>query len=247
MPYRRDKRMKVQIVSDLHLEFYEDFRPIIEAMDPTDVDVLVVAGDLSTEPELFEVLTLLSEKYPQVLYVLGNHEYYRNTLKGIHKRMVLTCTHLKNVQWLHNTVFTIEGQRFVGTPLWFQDEPLNVIYEKFLNDFSQIKDFRSWVYKENKKAKRYLNSRIEEGDIVITHHLPTMRSVPSRFMSEPLNRFFVCDLEGMIRALKPKLWIHGHTHDSFDYMIEDTRIVCNPMGYMHQKNPYYIPGLVIEV
>ena len=29
-----------------------------------------------------------------------------------------------------------------------------------------------------------------------------------------------------------KLWTHGHTHEPFDYMIGETRIFCNPRGYI---------------
>jgi hypothetical protein len=40
---------------------------------------------------------------------------------------------------------------------------------------------------------------------------------------------FVSDLSALLGT--PRLWIHGHTHDSFDYRVEGTRIVANPMGY----------------
>jgi Icc-related predicted phosphoesterase len=47
-----------------------------------------------------------------------------------------------------------------------------------------------------------------------------------------LNRFFVNDMSDRINAKKPKLWVHGHTHDSCDYIAgERTRVVCNPKGY----------------
>ena len=29
----------------------------------------------------------------------------------------------------------------------------------------------------------------------------------------------------------PDLWVHGHTHDSFDYVLGWTQVVVNPYGY----------------
>jgi hypothetical protein len=47
-----------------------------------------------------------------------------------------------------------------------------------------------------------------------------------------------------------QLWIHGHTHDSFDYRLNGTRVLCNPRGYARDgvnENPMFDPQLVIEV
>ena len=65
----------------------------------------------------------------------------------------------------------------------------------------------------------------------MTHHLPTWMSVPDKFVNSPLNRFYVCDMQSVILDEKPKMWIHGHTHDTFDYVVGATRIICNPYGY----------------
>jgi len=46
------------------------------------------------------------------------------------------------------------------------------------------------------------------------------------------------------------LWIHGHTHDSFDYLVRDTRVVCNPRGYVKhdiQENASFDPALVVQI
>jgi hypothetical protein len=35
-----------------------------------------------------------------------------------------------------------------------------------------------------------------------------------------------------------RLWTHGHMHDPSDYMIGETRVVCNPRGYVgYERNP----------
>jgi hypothetical protein len=46
------------------------------------------------------------------------------------------------------------------------------------------------------------------------------------------------------------LWVHGHTHDSFDYVVNGTRVVCNPRGYAQygvNENPRFDPGFVIDI
>ena len=85
--------------------------------------------------------------------------------------------------------------------------------------------------------------------VVITHHAPSPRSIHPRFAGSPLNGCFVSDASRLLDG-RATLWIHGHTHDSFDYVTGDTRVVCNPRGYVIDgvaENPRFDPGLVIEV
>ena len=58
-------------------------------------------------------------------------------------------------------------------------------------------------------------------------------------------------MEPLIIEMQPRLWVHGHTHEIFDYYIGTTRVLCNPRGYPHERenakrNPA-IPNLKIEV
>jgi hypothetical protein len=86
--------------------------------------------------------------------------------------------------------------------------------------------------------------------VVVTHFAPARGSIAARFAGSPLNACFVSDLEERIRAWQPRLWLHGHVHDSFDYRIGATRIVANPRGYAPNgviENASFDPGLVIEI
>jgi len=86
--------------------------------------------------------------------------------------------------------------------------------------------------------------------VVITHHAPSRKSIHPRFVDSLLNACFVSDAERLIGADRAQLWIHGHTHDSFDYFVNGTRIVCNPRGYAKagvNENPLFDPDLMIEV
>ena len=82
---------------------------------------------------------------------------------------------------------------------------------------------------------------------VATHHYPSANSVPHRFDDDPLTPAFSSRLEWLIEKYQPALWVHGHTHDSFDYNIGNTRVICNPAGYDHEPNPDFRWDLVVEI
>jgi calcineurin-like phosphoesterase family protein len=87
-------------------------------------------------------------------------------------------------------------------------------------------------------------------DIIVSHHTPSLRSIHPRYANTPYNSSFSNDMEEEILAMKkpPKLWIHGHTHDRFDYMIGETRVICHPRGYKDELDDYirYEP-LIVEI
>jgi Icc-related predicted phosphoesterase len=67
--------------------------------------------------------------------------------------------------------------------------------------------------------------------IVVTHHLPLPQSIHVKYGASDLNPSFASNLEDLMGS-PVSLWIHGHTHESFDYVVNGTRIVCNPRGYL---------------
>ena len=86
--------------------------------------------------------------------------------------------------------------------------------------------------------------------VVITHHAPTPKSIHPRFAGSLLNTNFVSDVQALIQARRPDLWIHGHTHDSFDYVVGATRVLCNARGYARDgvaENANFDPALTVAV
>jgi hypothetical protein len=85
-------------------------------------------------------------------------------------------------------------------------------------------------------------------DIIVSHHTPSFQSIHPKYIGNPVNKSFSNNLDEEILAMKkpPKLWIHGHTHDSFDYMIGETRVICHPRGYRGEHRNYheYLPKIV---
>ncbi|MCK5746820.1 MAG: metallophosphoesterase, partial [Oricola sp.] len=82
--------------------------------------------------------------------------------------------------------------------------------------------------------------------VVVTHYAPHPQSVSKQFRGSGLNPAFVSDLSPIIERYAPDLWVHGHMHESFDYRVGRTRVVCNPRG-CGTENPGWNPVLVVEV
>jgi Icc-related predicted phosphoesterase len=82
--------------------------------------------------------------------------------------------------------------------------------------------------------------------VVVTHHAVHWQSVHPRFRSDPVTAAFVSDRSALIEGYRPTLWVHGHVHNSSDYRVGATRIICNPHGY-GPENPTFDGALVVEV
>ena len=100
----------------------------------------------------------------------------------------------------------------------------------------------------------WLAQKLEQGHagptVVITHHAPSPRSIHPRFEGSPVNPAFVSDAGYLIDGRRACLWIHGHTHDSFDYMENGTRVLCNPRGYAKDgvnENARFDPALTLDL
>ena len=244
--------MKIKIISDIHTEFHRDRGVKFSSeLSTEDTDVLVVAGDFGTIDTLYVSLKVLCKRFPHVIFVTGNHEYYGSTREVVHRSLKKLSKRFSNFHWLRNDSVEINGQRFVGSTLWFPNSQDAWSQEDRINDFRLIAGFSDWVYKENEKAQNYLNRTIKEGDVVITHYLPTWMSVAPQYKGDRFNCYFVCDMTQTILDTNPTLWIHGHTHESCDYRVDKTRVVCNPYGYSHVggglRNREFNKNLIVEL
>ncbi len=241
--------MKLRILSDLHFEFHPDAgRGFVRSLQVEPDEVLVLAGDLATPELLPQSLDLLCQRFRHVVFVAGNHEYYGRSPDEVHEILRAAVGRNANLHWLESAAVMIEEQRFVGATLWFGEEAGEQPGRHFLNDFAVIDDFEPWVYSQHERAVAYLSRTIRATDVVITHHLPAQACVSPKWRSSPLNPFFVHDMEPLIRARQPKLWVHGHTHSAVDVKVGQTRVVANPLGYVgHEAQDGFIDRLVVEV
>jgi Icc-related predicted phosphoesterase len=95
---------------------------------------------------------------------------------------------------------------------------------------------------------RELSQKFDGPTVVVTHHAPSPRSIAPKFADSELNPAFTSNLEPLIEHYQPALWVHGHMHNSSDYKIGQTRVVCNPRGYFPDElNPLFNPDLVVDL
>jgi Icc-related predicted phosphoesterase len=229
--------MKIQIISDLHADGYQ--YNVFPSIKKEKVDLLICAGDISCNGFFGDVvLTLLKElswhfKDTQIIFVPGNHDFYGLGIEeGLDEFRNLN---LENVKVLYNEDFTFNSQRFIGSTLWIPLLPNYGNVSRYYSDFHYIKNFERKVEYQHNVAKEFINKNATKDDIVITHFVPTPKSVALKYAKDPLTQFFMCNIEDVITNTQPKLWIHGHTHDEFDYIIGNTRILCTPYGYSNEQ------------
>jgi hypothetical protein len=239
------------VLSDLHFEFHRDGgRSFTADLLGDDLDLVLLAGDIAVGPGIPDALAILCEHFSRaaVAYVHGNHEFYGATRGEVVDWTTEAAVASPNLYPLERGVVELGGRRILGATLWFGRSPEAERFKLAMNDFRVIRELERWVYDENQRTIAWLEQELREGDIVMTHHLPSQRSVAPQWEHSPLNRFFVCDLEALIVARRPALWVHGHTHCSMDYPLGGTRIVCNPFGYArHEENGGFDPRLRIEI
>lgn len=263
--------MRLQIASDLHTEQHaDDGKGLFEEMREANPDVLIIAGDFATSLGIGLPMSHLCRTYKgiPIVYVPGNHDYWGGTRGQLHSALRNLSRKNDNLHWLgFDSVIgpqaRIAGLKFTGTTLWFPDDPINRFYEHPIlarhprsptlaramgqfADFHQIENLQTWVYQENEQARNLLQGEGGQADVIVTHHLPNAVFVPERFRASDINRFYVGD------AYHPdctaRLWVFGHSHDSTDRVIGETRFIGNPFGYVkHGLNHAFRPKLVVEV
>lgn len=249
--------MKLHILSDLHLEFstFEPFK--------TDADVVVLAGDIGKKSN---GIIWAREAFPdkEIIYVPGNHEFYGVQRLDTLSQMRLAAQHC-NVHLLDNDEVIIGGVRFLGATLWTdfclfgsdKKESAMIHGSEGLNDFRLIHEevmlltpARSVELHEQSLA--WLTDKLDMPfngkTVVVTHHLPSDKSVVERFKNVWLAACFASELGHLFG--KMCLWIHGHTHDNLDYEANGTHVICNPRGYVTYRgseNFDFNPKLVVEI
>lgn len=272
--------MKLQIVSDLHLEFNPGFD-----VDNQGADVLCLAGDICLAHHLYrnpisklpnnddrnfnaksyrDFFDHVSKQFDRVLYVMGNHEHYSGYWNNTAEWLKEALEPWPNITLLDNQWVDFDRVRIAGTSLWTdlnKRDPLTVMSVKdMMNDYFAITIKNGEKYHKlrpqdtllaHEHALQFIKVAYETTDknvVVLGHHAPSRQSVHSRYHNqEIMNGAFCNDLDQFILdSERIKLWIHGHVHDHWDYMIGGCRVVCNPRGYPRERTNYQ-NNFIVEV
>ena len=248
--------MKVQVLSDLHIEF-EGFE-----IEHNDSDVVILAGDIHVK-ENGVLWALENIKDKPVLYVLGNHEFYGKAYPKL-VNSLNAITEGTNVKILEKESVTLDGVNFMGCTLWtdfelFGDPRLTGYQcQQVMTDFKKIRlspkysKLRSIdVASIHRQSLDWLKEKLEMyrgmTNVVITHHGPSVRSLPGDKEGDVVSAAYVSNLESVITSYNPNVWVHGHLHNSSEYKIGTCQVICNPRGYPDEQNPNFKKAYIVEV
>ena len=266
--------MFCRLFSDLHMEFSEFMLPEL----PTDKDdVLILAGDIGVAhyPNTFAPIRNWSTRFRKIIQIAGNHEYYHGSLFRARTKIQEFVGDEVYPVWklAENEIVRVDNVSFICATLWTDFNGGNPLAKESvrsgLNDYRLIRTGNSIEPYLRKirpddilnifiKSKQFIFDSIAEEKtngqktVVVTHHAPTELSVDkARYGNDILNWGYVSDLFNEICDTGPDIWVHGHTHTSFNYTVGNTKVVTNPRGYAYPlappENPKFNPLLRIEI
>mmetsp|Transcript_44770 Transcript_44770/g.112851 ORF Transcript_44770/g.112851 Transcript_44770/m.112851 type:complete len:671 (-) Transcript_44770:781-2793(-) len=263
-------RLRIQVLSDVHLEFYANWEAgkraaALDALLEPAADYVALLGDIGLVSEaLYSAFLLrLASKFKGVYVLLGNHEYYRNTVRGTLDAALEVCELHPNLHLVQKHSFLLEGVRVLGTTLWsLVPESEQEVVSMCMTDYHRILDdtveptIRLSVATTNRwhrEEVEFLRGELaaakanDEPVLVLTHHSPLVGMGCSNpdFWGGHVHSAFGTDLRSLFGA-PLHTWVYGHTHYYQDMHIAGTRVVSNAKGYPREDCPYD-PRMVVEV
>lgn len=258
--------MNIQIVSDLHHEYFKDIVNI-----PKTANYIALLGDIGypKNDNYDEFLASLSSRYEKVFVIAGNHEFYNSntTMDSTTQIIESKCSKYNNVYFLNNKSIIIGNYRVIGTTLWTNIPVGAETYIRDnLNDCSRIKKY---VIKNNIKRKRAISpsditrfhkiavefiqlevecaKELNQKVIVLTHHAPTFNgTLNPKYARSDLDYAYASDLDYLICS-PIVAWFYGHTHFATNFEMNGVRIANNPKGYPSESNIEFNPEIAFEL
>ena len=299
--------MKIAITSDVHLEFGD-----LDLHNDENADVLILGGDILVAEDVknfsyvdeqimaatpsmlargeryYNFLKRCSERFPQVILIMGNHEHYHGDYAESASVIRTVVGEMSNVHFLDKEWRIINGVLFFGGTLWTDmnnEDPETLRQIAYMmNDYRGVQNSNRTVsyrvpdltkdevdafsFKERPATFSPQDSVVDHKEflkqldevlalhpdlptVVVGHHAPSKLSTKPRYKDDYLmNGAYSSDLsEFILDYPQIKMWTHGHTHDTFDYLMGSTRVVCNPRGYVNyeQRADDFDPNIIFEV
>lgn len=216
-----------------------------------------------------------SEQFREVVVVMGNHEHYYGSFKKTASIITHALQHLDNVHLLEKSSHVVDNVAFIGATLWTDCDngsphatylfsgmsdaklirtghtsEIDPYLRKFMstdtvNDHIKAKDYVAKAIAEQRAAGRKI--------VLVVHHGITQKSIHPQYHGDSMNMFFASDMTLDLMDWNVDLAIHGHLHNFSDYMVDDggsicqTRVICNPRGYVGYETPGFNDSLIVEV
>jgi len=291
----------LRVISDIHLDWYayEHKRlkyPVKDGVRITEADFLwypdqldedrdtclILPGDLWNGNQAFVKrfggdpngtwLERLAKRFKYVVIVLGNHDYWGESLQRAPEK---AQEHgIENVYVLERSSIVLDQVKFIGGTLWTDynngdPQIMGAISSIMTADHDRIMVGRDKnrrrvrahdFFEVHKQTKRYIANNVtrdvtSQKVVVVTHMAPSYQSVNEIYkrgnVSDYISNFaYYSDLDSFIYQYQQNidLWVHGHMHHVSEYQIGRTRVMCNPKGYLGQdENNDFNPCLRLLV
>lgn len=252
---------KIAYTSDLHLEFGD-----IHLENKDDIDILILAGDIST-PHRWNMnhnsssrkdgarqkafFKRISQEFPYTLYIPGNHEHYHGYYEKTVPTLQEALQEYKNIVVNDHIVSDHTDFTIIANTLWTDFNGGNPIVmmqaANGMNDFQIVRSGKIGTYKFSpqqaleihRNAVAQIVQDIEYSQkpiVMISHHLPSYQAISEGFRDSRLNGAYASDLDWMMEKYPITHWIHGHSHPPLDMVVHNTRLLRKPRGYLHHEN-----------
>lgn len=237
--------MKIQLLSDLHLEA----DPALRLAPNPGADLLVLAGDIGSFQRgsrlegddfgLERFAPALGWPVP-VLYVPGNHEFDGLDHDATLARLQATCDRL-GITWLERRSLVLQGVRFIGSTLWAdfdafaepgpghlaanlkRREKAFRAANHYLSRHHSLRGGQPMLAQDVRElglaAQAWLRDALAQPHdgptVVVTHFAPSLRSADPRYGRTPGTAGFCNALDALLDHADA--WLHGHLHCPSDY------------------------------
>jgi hypothetical protein len=244
--------MNFQLFSDIHIELIKKGFPKIEPLCNT----IILAGDIGiiSRINFKQFIEYCSLNWENVIYVFGNHEFYgKHTIHTFKYKYRTYFETFNNVHLLDSSFIELNGVIIYGFISWTRSIFDNTNTSRdYLNDYNKIKygksrlrcaDVDLMVEEELEKFHLFIddvnNNKIQCDKILVVTHFPPIREGTSdpKYNGELLSNYFSWNnlmYSEEINCDKIKMWCSGHTHWSYNFIVNDINFVSNQIGYFDE-------------
>lgn len=250
--------MKVQLLSDLHNEFYRSDAP--PKIERSGADLIVLAGDIDVGLDGLVWASKEAERLDKrILYVAGNHEFYHHDLTLLNEMRAFAAGSGR-LHFMENEELILDGVRFLGCTLWTDyraagDPVLSMMeVQQHLSDHHVVRNGERLFLPEDAlqihaESRSWLEEKLVQPfagkTVVISHHAPHLLCKHPSFPINAIATAFMSDLHDLVGMAD--VWCFGHTHANLDVEIGKCRLVSNQRGYPGEGVKGFDPAFVFTV
>lgn len=230
--------MKIAITSDLHRGFSEKTHmrhdKFFKKLSQEDFDILIIAGDLGTnkQKQIEKLFAHLRKYITKPVYVVrGNHDYwsYKESFPYEQKEKYFKFICLENniIHLNGNNIHLINGIKLYGWDNWYQ-------FDRYHRESLGSNDVHYITSEEEHHRdvtcqqgfQQLIESQIKV-DILVTHmpiNVSEYKYSTHGGREAYFNKLYMLNIE-------PRIYIHGHTHENRDEIVQNTRIIVSGSDY----------------